>query len=308
VLALRRNGVLPWCGTASHQIKVPCATGPAGSRIFIGIRAEDIILCRERPQGLSVRNYIEGKVVEISKVGGKGLVYVEVGKRLAVKVTAEAIVELGLEVGQTVTCLIKTHSIRIGRSGVGPLAGRVRGGGLCFVRAIEKYLAVPDSGEERSMKIAENCVVSIHYLLTDDEGEELDSSAEGDPWYICTGPTTSSPAWRAPWRAGGGRPAQCDRAAGGRIRPVDPELVRPCRAALSRGSTNWSRGCSSDEGPEGHVQVVTVQEVKGQEVTIDANHPWPVRCCICGHRGGVRAATAEELDHGHVHDGHGHGH
>jgi len=98
----------------AHPFKVPLCDRPAGSRIFIGIRADDIILCRTRPEGLSVRNYIEGRVAEISRVGGKGLVYVEVGKRLAVKVTAEAIAELGLEVGQTVTCLIKTHSIRIG--------------------------------------------------------------------------------------------------------------------------------------------------------------------------------------------------
>lgn len=98
----------------AHQFKIPLCEQPAGSRIFIGIRADDIILCRARPEGLSVRNFVEGQVVEISKVDGKGLVYVEVGKRLAVKVTAEAIAELGLEVGQTITCLIKTHSIRIG--------------------------------------------------------------------------------------------------------------------------------------------------------------------------------------------------
>jgi molybdate transport system ATP-binding protein len=97
-----------------HQIKIPLCDRPPGSRIFIGIRADDIILCRQRPQGLSVRNYMEGQVAEVSRVGGKGLVYVDVGKRLAVKVTAEAIDELGLEVGQQVVCLIKTHSIRIG--------------------------------------------------------------------------------------------------------------------------------------------------------------------------------------------------
>ena len=97
-----------------HQFKIPLCDRPKGSRLFIGIRADDIILCKWRPEGLSVRNYVEGKVVEISRVGGMGLVYVEVGKRLAVKVTAEAIAELGLEVGQRVTCLIKTHSIRIG--------------------------------------------------------------------------------------------------------------------------------------------------------------------------------------------------
>jgi molybdate transport system ATP-binding protein len=99
---------------AGRELKVPYCDRPAGSRIFIGIRADDIILCRERPAGLSVRNAVEGLVTEVSEVEGRGLVYVEVGKRLAVKVTLEAILELGLKAGDTVTCLIKTNSIRIG--------------------------------------------------------------------------------------------------------------------------------------------------------------------------------------------------
>ena len=39
---------------------------------------------------------------------------VDVGRRLAAKVTPEAVNALGLEVGDRVYCLIKTHSIRIG--------------------------------------------------------------------------------------------------------------------------------------------------------------------------------------------------
>jgi molybdopterin-binding protein len=52
--------------------------------------------------------------MEVSEVEGKGLVYVDVGKRLAAKVTLEAIEELRLKVGESVTCLIKTNSVRIG--------------------------------------------------------------------------------------------------------------------------------------------------------------------------------------------------
>lgn len=97
-----------------QELKVPYCDRPAGVRIFIGIRADDIILCRERPSGLSVRNAVQGRVMEVSEVEGRGLVYVDVGKRLAVKVTLEAIEELGLKAGGPVTCLIKTNSVRIG--------------------------------------------------------------------------------------------------------------------------------------------------------------------------------------------------
>jgi molybdate transport system ATP-binding protein len=97
-----------------QELKIPYCDGPVGSRIFIGIRAEDIILCRQAPTGLSVRNALPGQVVEVSEVKGVGLVYVDVGKRLAVKITPEAIAELELKPGDPVTCLVKTHSIRIG--------------------------------------------------------------------------------------------------------------------------------------------------------------------------------------------------
>ena len=79
-----------------------------------GIRADDIILARERVEGLSARNSLQGRVLEISDVASKELVYVDVGRRLAAKVTPEAVTALGLQVGDRVYCLIKTHSIRIG--------------------------------------------------------------------------------------------------------------------------------------------------------------------------------------------------
>jgi molybdate transport system ATP-binding protein len=97
-----------------RELKVPLCDRPPGSRVFIGIRANDIILCRERPEGLSIRNAIEGRILDISTVGGKQLVYVDVGKRLAAEITPEAAEELGFRPGDAVVCLVKTHAIRVG--------------------------------------------------------------------------------------------------------------------------------------------------------------------------------------------------
>jgi molybdate transport system ATP-binding protein len=99
---------------AGQVLTVPRCGRPAGRRIFRGIRAGDIILSRTEPTGLSTRNVIRGKILELSEVAGKQLVYVDVGKRLAVEVTAEAVTELGLEPGQSILCLVKAHGIRIG--------------------------------------------------------------------------------------------------------------------------------------------------------------------------------------------------
>ena len=66
------------------------------------------------PRGMSVRNALRGQITGISHVAGMELLYIDVGRRLAAKITADAFDELGLQVGETVYCLIKTHSIRIG--------------------------------------------------------------------------------------------------------------------------------------------------------------------------------------------------
>jgi molybdate transport system ATP-binding protein len=100
------------CG--EQEIKIPFSTQPIGSQLFIGLRADDIILSRKEPEGLSIRNALRGKITEIIDVGGTHLVYVDVGRRLASKITREAVEELELTVGSEVFCLIKTHSLRLG--------------------------------------------------------------------------------------------------------------------------------------------------------------------------------------------------
>ena len=97
-----------------QSLKIPYCDQPIGSRLFIGIRADDIILARNRPEGLSVRNALRGTIREIADVEGKQLLYIDVGRRLAAKTTLDAVEELDLKVGDSVYCLVKTHSIRIG--------------------------------------------------------------------------------------------------------------------------------------------------------------------------------------------------
>jgi molybdate transport system ATP-binding protein len=95
-------------------IKIPLCDEPVGTRLFIGVRANDIILSRNEPQGLSLRNALHGRVADVHRTGTLAMVSVDVGKRLLVEVTPEAVRELGLEAGEEVYCLVKAHSIRIG--------------------------------------------------------------------------------------------------------------------------------------------------------------------------------------------------
>ena len=95
-------------------IKIPLCEESAGTRLFIGVRANDIILSRTEPRGLSLRNALRGRVGDVRRTGTLAMVSVDVGKRLLVEVTPEAVPELGLEEGEEVYCLVKAHSIRIG--------------------------------------------------------------------------------------------------------------------------------------------------------------------------------------------------
>lgn len=62
-------------------------------------------------------------------------------------------------------------------------------------------------------------------------------------------------------------------------------------------------------GPDGREMVFTVVKIKGQQVILDGNHPLAGKTLnISAQVLDVRAASSEEIAHGHVHGAHGHQH
>ena len=60
---------------------------------------------------------------------------------------------------------------------------------------------------------------------------------------------------------------------------------------------------------EGHSRAFTVVKIKGDQVILDANHPWAGQNLSLSLKVlEVRAASDEEIAHGHVHGAHGHHH
>nr|MDJ0892297.1 peptidylprolyl isomerase [Gammaproteobacteria bacterium] len=55
-------------------------------------------------------------------------------------------------------------------------------------------------------------------------------------------------------------------------------------------------------GPQGQVLMVTVASIDGDQITVDGNHPLAgVTLKFDVKVVEIRAATKEEVDHGHVH-------
>ena len=68
-------------------------------------------------------------------------------------------------------------------------------------------------------------------------------------------------------------------------------------------------GQLSGRTPDGREQVFHVMKIKGDTVLLDGNHPWAGKVLRFSLKvTAVRAASAEELAHGHVHGAHGHHH
>jgi len=159
------------------------------------------------------------------------------------------------------------------------------------------------------MQVARDTVVLIHYTLKDDAGEVLDSSQGNEPLAYLHGGGNIVQGLEEALEA---------RAVGDHIAvSIPPEkgygvhdqsMIQqvPKRAFQSGTITVGMRFTAQMEnGP----RQVVVTRVTGDMVTVDGNHP------LAGQTlhfevdvTEVRAASAEELAHGHVHGAGGHHH
>lgn len=160
------------------------------------------------------------------------------------------------------------------------------------------------------MPITQDSVVTLHYTLKDDAGKVLDSSSGSDPLSYIHGHGNLVPglerelAGRNPGDKFSVKIAPADG-----YGDFDKALIQRVPRRALKGIKNLSVGMRLHaQTPEGQ-QAVTVTHIVGDMVTLDANHP------LAGQNlnfdievTDVRAATEEELSHGHVHGPGGHHH
>jgi len=154
------------------------------------------------------------------------------------------------------------------------------------------------------MKIEDQCVVSIHYTLTDDEGEVIDTSEGREPLDYLHGAENIVP---------GLENALSGKSTGDKLQvtvqpdegygPVDPELVQKIPRNAFEGVDDLQPGMQFQaEGPDGQPQIIIIDDVCDDGVVVDGNHPLAgMTLNFDVSIESVRAATQEELDHGHTH-------
>jgi molybdate transport system ATP-binding protein len=95
------------------ELETPLMRTGEGSKMRIGIRAGDILLATQCPQGLSARNVLSGRIVSLIRRDVLMVARVDVGVEMEVHLTLAARDALGLTAGRDVWLVLKTHSCHL---------------------------------------------------------------------------------------------------------------------------------------------------------------------------------------------------
>jgi FKBP-type peptidyl-prolyl cis-trans isomerase SlyD len=160
------------------------------------------------------------------------------------------------------------------------------------------------------MQVAANKVVSIHYTLTNDSGETLDSSAGNEPLAYIHGTGNLIP---------GLEKALEGKQPGDKLKVhVNPEdgygmrddaMIQAVPRRMFKGMGDLKVGMRLQAQSEHGVRVVRITHVAGDMVTVDGNHELagvPLNFDV--EITDVRDPSSEEMEHGHVHGPGGHHH
>ena len=158
------------------------------------------------------------------------------------------------------------------------------------------------------MTIKTNSVVTLHYTLKDDGGEVIDRSAPQHPLAYLHGHGNLVPGLERELegKSAGDKftvkvlPAE---GYGEYNRELVQQVPRRTLKGLAKITVGMRLQADTPEGP----RALTVTRVAGDMVTLDGNHPLAgknLNFDIAIEE--VRAATSEEIEHGHVHGPGGH--
>ncbi len=160
------------------------------------------------------------------------------------------------------------------------------------------------------MNISKDSVVQFHYEITDLDGNLVETSYDSDPAAYLHGHTNMMP---------GVEQALDGKQQGDKFSvELGPELTFgdiiedshqrvPVKHLI--GATKWKAGMTAVVQTEQGQRQVTIVKMGKFMATVDINHPFAGKTLnFALEVVNVRAATQEEIDHGHAHGVGGHHH
>lgn len=152
-------------------------------------------------------------------------------------------------------------------------------------------------------------VIGFHYTLTDKTGTVLDSSIGDEPLYFLENSQQIIPGLeRVIALMNVGDKKKIEVKAPDAYGDVNPELVVKVKKTQFPPDAQLTVGDQFQVNNDAHSPVFTIMSIDSDEVTVDGNHPMAGKDLFFDVEiVGVRAATAEEMSHGHAHGSHGHG-
>jgi FKBP-type peptidyl-prolyl cis-trans isomerase SlyD len=158
------------------------------------------------------------------------------------------------------------------------------------------------------MKIEKDTAVTLRYKMSDLQGKLLEQS-DAPMVYLHGGFDNTFPKLEAALQGQTvGFQAQLE------LQPQDAFGLRDESLLQTIPKSQFPPGVKvggqlQGRGEDGQVQIFNVMKIKGDTVMLDGNHPLAgkaIRLAVSVI--GVRAASAEEIAHRHVHGEHGHHH
>ncbi len=155
-----------------------------------------------------------------------------------------------------------------------------------------------------SLPIGDNIVATIHYKLTDNAGEVLDTSEGAEPLSYLHGAGNLIPGLeQALAGKTTGASLEVQVAPSEAYGEVQPELIETVPRTAFEGVESIEPGMAFEaRSADGQARRIVVTGVEEDEVTVDGNHPLAgVELNFDVTVVDVREASEEEINHGHVH-------
>jgi len=160
------------------------------------------------------------------------------------------------------------------------------------------------------MQIEARKVVTLNYTLTDNEGNVIDQSNDGSFAYLHGANNIIPGLENALTGKSIGDSLDVTVAPEEGYGERDPEKTQSVPRNMFPEDADIEIGMQFHaQGPEGETLVVTVAGLEDETITVDGNHPLAgVQLNFAVEVMEVREASAEEMEHGHVHGPEGHEH